>query len=723
MLLPGTYSTASGQTFPIYLKPGVRLEGYEGAAKTVISGDGHVVIAINDPAPGSAVVGLTITQATAQGDQGITITRPGGGGALEGWPLISECVIEGCRNINSTGGALRVDGIAGSPGAPRIEYTTVRGNVADEGGGAYFGRYSNATVYECTFEGNSAYRGGGICTTTEYALRVYSSRLLANEADGPGGGLSASIGGGELLVFSGEIRDNTAQTGGGIDARACNPIYDSLTIAGNTASQRGGGTYHSGATPTFSNCLIAGNSASLQGGASYNDDRTVVLNYCTIADNIGGTWAGVYADHALAADAEIYDSTLWGHGGQDVHGATAVEYSDTQDTNLGDDMNSGVANVIHANPLFVNAPDGYRISPDSPCIDTADPLFIVGEDAFGTERPQDGDGNSVAVPDMGFHEYKIPEVERYFGADRYETAVDAALSFWSASEHAIIASGENFPDALSAAGLAGAWQRPLLLVRKDSVPAVVAQALVDLGVQHTTIIGGTAAISDDVMAEVHGVRRIAGVDRYETAVAVAREIHETYGSEFSKTAFLARGDAFPDALAASPLAYRGSAYGDGLPIVLTRPDALPAATAGWLASADVETVHVIGREVAITPTVKSALDSILVSNGGAASTRIFGADRYATAVALAEAAPGHSWGWWQRVGVATGANFPDALGGGAIIRAQNGVLLLTAGNVLSAPTAGAIDAHLPDIQYVDIFGGEVAVSAAVRTAIEEALGL
>ena len=724
-VMPGTYSATAGQPFPIALKPGVRLEGLDGAAKTVIAGSGSVVIEIANPIAGTAVVGLTITQASPNGQQGITITRAGGGGELAGWPLIRDCIIEDCGNVSSTGGGLRVDGIAGSLGKPSIQNTTFRNNHADEGGGAYFGQYTDAFVWSCTFEGNAAFRGGGVSTSTDYGLHIYGSSLVANEAEaGPGGGLAADVGGGELVIGGGEIRNNAAQTGGGIDVRGYNPVYDGVLITGNTASQRGGGLYHRGATPTLTNCLIADNEATLQGGASYNYDRTVNLYHCTVADNTSGAWAGVYADHVQGGDAEIYSSILWGHGGQDVHGATAISYTDTQDTDLDGDMNSGVTNVIHADPRFEDPPLDYRLYPDSPCIDTADPSLYIGEDAFGTNRPADGDGDGTAVHDMGFHEYVIPEFFRRAGADRYETAAEAVLSFWFGSEHAIIASGENFPDALSAAGLAGAWHRPLLLVRKDSVPDVVAQALADLGVQGVTIIGGEAAVSAAVETELgehYGVRRISGVDRYETAAEVAREIGETYGSDFSKVAFLARGDAFPDALAASPLSYRASGYRDGLPILLTRPGDLPAATAQVLADADIDTVYVVGGEAAVSPSVQKSVDAILIANGGSVSTRIFGPDRYATAVALAEAAPAHEWGWWYRIGIATGTNFPDALAGGAVMGAQNGVLLLTAGNVLSTPTAIAIDAHRPDIQRVEIFGGLDAVSVLVQSAIQDAL--
>ena len=298
------------------------------------------------------------------------------------------------------------------------------------------------------------------------------------------------------------------------------------------------------------------------------------------------------------------------------------------------------------------------------------------------------------------------------------------LSTWVTLAYAIIASGENFPDALSAAGLAGAYFCPLLLVRKDSVPQATADALASLGVKEIIIVGGTAAVSDAVMdelGEAYDTGRIWGDDRYETAANVADEITRRVGPTFAGSAFVARGDAFPDALAVSPLAYRASMYGGGMPILLTRPGDLPASTADAIDALGISAAYVIGGEGAVSSATKTALDALLVANGGTASERLYGDDRYATAVAVAEAGPDHDWGWWQNVGIATGANFPDALAGGPVMGMQNGVLLLTAPTALSPATATALGTHVPDIQSVTVFGGPSAVSETVLGLISAAL--
>lgn len=60
------------------------------------------------------------------------------------------------------------------------------------------------------------------------------------------------------------------------------------------------------------------------------------------------------------------------------------------------------------------------------------------------------------------------------------------------------------------------------------------------------------------------VKRLAGLDRYETAVQVSKQ-----GWDTAETVIIVRGDDFADALAAAPLAYKYNA-----PILLTQTDSL-----------------------------------------------------------------------------------------------------------------------------------------------------
>ncbi|HEY5199757.1 MAG TPA: cell wall-binding repeat-containing protein, partial [Acidothermaceae bacterium] len=101
-----------------------------------------------------------------------------------------------------------------------------------------------------------------------------------------------------------------------------------------------------------------------------------------------------------------------------------------------------------------------------------------------------------------------------------------------------------------------------------------------------------------------------------------------------------------------------------------------------------------------------------------AATPLQGADRYATAVAVANAiftAP-------TSVGLASGVTFPDALSGGAYQAHAGGPILLTAPATLPSSTATYLTGAKTTITNAEIFGGDTALSASVQSAITAALG-
>ncbi len=299
------------------------------------------------------------------------------------------------------------------------------------------------------------------------------------------------------------------------------------------------------------------------------------------------------------------------------------------------------------------------------------------------------------------------------------TACQAARENFADVDTVVIASGENFPDALSAAGLAGSYDAPLLLVKKDDVPDVVLGTIGDLKATEAVIVGGPAVVSSVVVTQLEDegleVSRVYGDDRYQTSAAVAREIARRQGS--IATVFVARGDAFPDALAVSPMAYFGSC-----PILLTKPTSLPSTIEGLFKDYDVYTAQVCGGTSAVSASVAAQLETLVKKDGFTSFGRWAGSDRYATAVAVAEGAVGKKWAVWDYVGVATGENFPDALSGGPVAGSYKGCVLLTKTGSLPSATAAPLKENKDIIVRTEIFGGTSAVSDGVKTAVESALG-
>ena len=147
---------------------------------------------------------------------------------------------------------------------------------------------------------------------------------------------------------------------------------------------------------------------------------------------------------------------------------------------------------------------------------------------------------------------KDKDVERIAGVDRYGTSEMVArrvTGITGKKNTGVIASGQVFPDALSVGTFASRDGYPILLVKKNLVPDQVVRAIKDLDIKKTYIAGGTNTISKSTEAKLPGVlERMAGKDRYETSVAIAKSKFKD-----SKEAFIASGEEFADALVISPV--------------------------------------------------------------------------------------------------------------------------------------------------------------------------
>jgi putative cell wall-binding protein len=144
---------------------------------------------------------------------------------------------------------------------------------------------------------------------------------------------------------------------------------------------------------------------------------------------------------------------------------------------------------------------------------------------------------------------------RLGGADRYETAAKIA-DYLNVAEGTpvVIASGENYPDALSVSSAAAVNQYPILLVTNNTISDSVKSKLEKIKPSKVYIIGEQGAISDALENEVaqltsldsNSIVRLGGADRYSTSVAVANNFKLS-----GKSACIATGTNFPDALAGS----------------------------------------------------------------------------------------------------------------------------------------------------------------------------
>lgn len=181
-------------------------------------------------------------------------------------------------------------------------------------------------------------------------------------------------------------------------------------------------------------------------------------------------------------------------------------------------------------------------------------------------------------------------VRRLSGEDRYATAAAVAghvarqegLPARGDAATVLVASGETFADALVASPLAYAGRYPLLLTGRGQLPAAAARVLQRNDVDRAIVLGGPAAIAapvlDDLRQRGIATERVAGTTRAATAAAFARVLTQRFGFRPERSV-LARGDTFPDAVAAGPLAGQRRS-----PVLLTAgPPQLGAATQQWIA--------------------------------------------------------------------------------------------------------------------------------------------
>jgi putative cell wall-binding protein len=190
-------------------------------------------------------------------------------------------------------------------------------------------------------------------------------------------------------------------------------------------------------------------------------------------------------------------------------------------------------------------------------------------------------GGTSAVPDEVADALttRLPGagIERIAGGDRYDTAAAISRAHFRPGVRAVfLAVGSDFPDALAGGAAAAMRESPLLLTERDAIPAPTSREIERLDPGEIIVLGGPAVISEEVVGELGrfttgGVRRLAGVNRYATAAAIALDSPAATGALTITT-----GTSFPDALTAAPAAAG--------PLLLASSHAVDPATASALGS-------------------------------------------------------------------------------------------------------------------------------------------
>jgi putative cell wall-binding protein len=221
---------------------------------------------------------------------------------------------------------------------------------------------------------------------------------------------------------------------------------------------------------------------------------------------------------------------------------------------LANDLNGSLLLVTGTTIPEVTRAEIDRLNPTS--------IWIVGGTGVVSSAIEEQLRPYAANPDF---------IYRLAGADRYATSRAVVQQIGPGINNLMIATGRNFPDALSAVPATNAFGRGALLL-VDGTRTSLDDATRTLLNARTSadfwVVGGTGAVSAPLVADIQTIApvvRLSGADRYATSQAVAFQFFVQ-----ADEAYLANGSGFADALAAGP-----AAADAGAPVYLTRQTCIP----------------------------------------------------------------------------------------------------------------------------------------------------
>ena len=280
-----------------------------------------------------------------------------------------------------------------------------------------------------------------------------------------------------------------------------------------------------------------------------------------------------------------------------------------------------------------------------------------------------------------------PLVHRIAGYTQYDTSSAIAKEGWVQCDYAILAYGENFPDALAAAPLTQKYNAPILLTESQSLTLITKQTLQDIKVKNVFIVGGDAVVSPTVENQLKdmgiNVIRLAGNDRYDTAIEIAKQLGDV--QEIS----VVTGDDYADALSISSVTTLSNS-----PIILVPRDYLTDSIKNYLSSNNITHTYLIGNLEQINESVSNQLPNV---------ERITGNDKYARNIAVLKRFDTNFD--FSNIFLATGNGFADALAGSAYAASKDAPVVLV-DDIYNYDTASYLNSKNIVTKQLNILGGE-----------------
>ncbi|WML36789.1 cell wall-binding repeat-containing protein [Clostridium sp. OS1-26] len=296
---------------------------------------------------------------------------------------------------------------------------------------------------------------------------------------------------------------------------------------------------------------------------------------------------------------------------------------------------------------------------------------------------------------------------RLWGQDRYQTSAAISKAGWTNSEYVVIASGEDYADALCAAPLAKKYNAPILLTESATLNDNVKQEIKRLNAKHVFIIGKYASVSQNTENEIKSlvgdIKRLGGNDRYETSVIVAKELENINGIT------VASGYGFADALSIASIAAQ-----KGMPILLTDKDQLPEVVKNYIQenSVNIKNSYIIGGQGVISDNTAQQVSKT--------SVRLYGQDRFETNLNIMKYFKQDLQFdnlYVVQADGPTGKEFADALSGSALSAKNSSPIILTYETIPPAAES-FIKENIETKSNIIALGGAAAVPESIVKTLE-----
>lgn len=296
---------------------------------------------------------------------------------------------------------------------------------------------------------------------------------------------------------------------------------------------------------------------------------------------------------------------------------------------------------------------------------------------------------------------------RYQGQTRYLTAISVAEKLMDTKyDNAVLSYGYDFPDALSGSVLASKVNAPILLVDKSVNGSKATLDFVKKNVNTSGtiyILGGDGVVRDEIIQDLKkagygNIKRLGGLNRYETNLLINNELNVPKGTPIT----IASGLGFADAISIS-----GVAGANQMPIYLVG-NSISQNTLNKIKEIQPSAIYIAGGTGAVNTNIENSLRSI---SGNI--VRFDGATRFETSLKIANYFNKDA----ESVLVANAYDFPDALSGSVLATKVNAPVLLV-------PAKGDVSkqkdfVNSTNIKEVIAIGGEDVVSNQVVNDLAE----